>query len=89
LRETVRFEERPSNRDRRLLVDHHCLVHGPPRASCDTAATPRAQAYLAKHRAAGKTSRDAMRCLKRRLSDVIWRQLIADLTTPPEAPLIE
>jgi len=49
---------------------------------------PRAQAYLAKHRAAGKTSRDAMRCLKRRLSDVIWRQLIPDFTTPPEAPLI-
>jgi hypothetical protein len=23
-----------------------------------------------------------MRCLKRRLSDVIWRQLIADLATP-------
>jgi hypothetical protein len=30
-----------------------------------------------------------MRCLERRLSDVIWRQLIADLTSTPEAPLIE
>ena len=50
---------------------------------------PRAQAYLAKHRAAGKTSRDAMRCLKRRLSDVIYRQLIADLTSATSTPPIE
>lgn len=39
---------------------------------------PRAIAYLEKKRAEGKTRREALRCLKRRLSDVIYRQLIAD-----------
>jgi transposase len=39
---------------------------------------PRAQAFLASRRAEGKTSREAMRALKRRLSDVVYRQLAAD-----------
>jgi transposase len=39
---------------------------------------PRAQAFLAARRAEGKTSREAMRSLKRRLSDVVYRQLLAD-----------
>lgn len=39
---------------------------------------PRAVAYLDKKRAEGKTRREAIRCLKRRLSDVIYRQLVAD-----------
>jgi transposase len=34
---------------------------------------PRAQAYYAKKRAEGKTRRAAMRCLKRRLVDVLYR----------------
>jgi transposase len=37
-----------------------------------------AQAFLASRRAEGKTSREAMRSLKRRLSDVVYRQLLAD-----------
>ena len=39
---------------------------------------PRAQAFLADRRAEGKTGREAMRALKRRLSDVVYRQLTAD-----------
>jgi hypothetical protein len=39
---------------------------------------PQAQAFLASRRAEGKTSREAMRSLKRRLSDVVYRQLAAD-----------
>jgi transposase len=39
---------------------------------------PRAQAFLASRRAEGKTSREAMRALKGRLSDVVYRQLTAD-----------
>jgi transposase len=39
---------------------------------------PRAIAYLQRKRAEGKTRREAMRCLKRRLSDVVYRQLVAD-----------
>lgn len=39
---------------------------------------PRAVAYLEKKRAEGKTRREALRCLKRRLSDVVYRQMVAD-----------
>jgi transposase len=39
---------------------------------------PKAQAFLAERRAEGKTSREAMRSLKRRLSDVVYRCLLAD-----------
>lgn len=41
---------------------------------------PRAVRYLERKRAEGKTHREAMRCLKRRLSDVVYRQLLADTT---------
>lgn len=40
---------------------------------------PRAVRYLERKRAEGKTGREAMRCLKRRLSDVVYRQLLADV----------
>ena len=43
-------------------------------ARCD----PRARAYLARRRAEGRTGREAIRSLKRHLSDVIYRQLVAD-----------
>jgi transposase len=36
------------------------------------------RAYYDRKKAAGKTSMEAMRCLKRRLSDVVYRQLVAD-----------
>jgi transposase len=36
--------------------------------------------YYRRKRAAGKTHLEAIRCLKRRLSDVVYRQLIDDLT---------
>jgi transposase len=36
------------------------------------------RAYFRRKRAAGKTRMEAMRCLKRRLSDVVYRQLVAD-----------
>ena len=38
-------------------------------------------------RAQGKTSREALRCLKRRLADVVYRQLVRDARpAPPSAP---
>ena len=37
------------------------------------------RAYYRRKRAEGKTSREALRCLKRRLSDLIYRTLRADL----------
>ena len=37
------------------------------------------RAYYRRRTAEGKTSMEAMRCLRRRLSDVVYRQLIADM----------
>jgi transposase len=39
------------------------------------------RAYFRRKVAAGKTSMEAMRCLKRRLSDAVYRQMIADAAT--------
>jgi transposase len=36
------------------------------------------RAYFDRKKAAGKTSMEAMRCLKRRLSDIVYRQLLTD-----------
>ena len=36
------------------------------------------RAYYRRKLAAGKTSMEAMRCLRRRLSDAVYRQLAAD-----------
>jgi transposase len=44
-------------------------------------ADPRARAYIARRRAEGKTTPEAMRSLKRHLSDVIYRQLRTDAET--------
>lgn len=41
---------------------------------------PRARAYLERKREAGKSRRDAMRCLKRHLARVVYKQLVADQT---------
>jgi len=38
------------------------------------------RAYYLEKQAAGKSRKEAMRCLKRRISDAIYRQLRADLT---------
>lgn len=39
---------------------------------------PEAQAYMARHRETGKSHKEAMRCLKRQLSNVVYRHLLAD-----------
>ena len=36
------------------------------------------RAYYRRKLAAGKTPMEAMRCLKRRLSDIVYRQMVAD-----------
>jgi transposase len=45
---------------------------------------PRAVAYLARKQAEGKTRREALRCLKRRLSTVIFKTLLAGPTPEPD-----
>ena len=45
------------------------------------------RAYYDRKKAAGKTSMEAMRCLKRRLSDIVYRQFLADaITTEWDGP---
>jgi len=44
------------------------------------------RAYYRRKRAEGKTSREALRCLKRRLSDLIYRTLRSDLADIAELP---
>jgi len=41
------------------------------------------RAYFRRKLAAGKTPMEAMRCLKRRLSDVVYRQMVADTKVSP------
>ena len=40
------------------------------------------RAYYRRKRAAGKTHLEALRCLKRRISDAVYRQLLDDAPTP-------
>jgi transposase len=39
---------------------------------------PDAQVYMTRQREAGKSHKEAMRCLKRHLSNVVYRHLVAD-----------
>ena len=47
-------------------------------AFIQTRSTPEAKEYLARQRAAGKSPKESMRCLKRHLSNVVFRRLVAD-----------
>ncbi|WP_432571130.1 transposase [Kineococcus sp. SYSU DK005] len=49
------------------------------------------RAYYRRKLAAGKSSMEAIRCLKRRLSDVVYRQMVADAqgTTSPAEPEVD
>ena len=44
------------------------------------------RAYYDRRKAAGKTSMEALRCLKRRLSDIVYRHLVSDATTLTSDP---
>jgi transposase len=47
-------------------------------AVCQARSDPRSGAYHRKKLAEGKSRREAMRCLKRRISDAVFRALVAD-----------
>ena len=47
------------------------------------------RAYYRRKRAAGKTHLEAMRCLKRRISDAVYRQLVADASAAVTAAVSE
>ena len=42
------------------------------------------QAYYRRKLAEGKSRKEALRCLKRRLSDAVYRQLLADQHRPAQ-----
>ncbi len=44
------------------------------------------RAYYQRKRADGKSHKEALRCLKRRLSDVVYRTMIRDSETPLPSP---
>ncbi|MGO9104194.1 MAG: transposase [Mycobacterium sp.] len=44
------------------------------------------RAYYLRKRSEGKSHREAMRCLKRRLSDAVYRQLVRDTTAMAAGP---
>ncbi|WP_200945094.1 MULTISPECIES: IS110 family transposase [unclassified Nocardioides] len=44
------------------------------------------RAYYRRKRAAGKKPQEALRCLKRRISDAIYKQLVADTIASPTSP---
>jgi transposase len=66
--------------NRRLNNALHIIAVCQIRYPCD------GQEYYQRKRAAGKSSLEALRCLKRRLSDVIYRQLVADLEARQAGP---
>jgi transposase len=47
---------------------------------------PHAQAYLKNRLAAGDTGTEALRALKRRISDAVYRMLLADATGSESTP---
>jgi transposase len=63
--------------NRRLNHVLHIVAICQIRYPCD------GQDYYRRKRAAGKTSLEALRCLKRRLSDAVFRQLLADREASP------
>jgi transposase len=51
-------------------------------AICQARSDPRGGAYYQKKLAEGKSRKEALRCLKRRISDAVFRSLMADLQGP-------
>ncbi len=49
-------------------------------AVCQARGDPRGNAYYRKKLEEGKLRREAMRCLKRRVSDAVFEALVADST---------
>ncbi len=65
--------------NRQLNYALHMMAIARCRGDADT------KIYMARLRSEGKSGREAMRCLKRHLSNVIFRQLLADLKASSRA----
>jgi transposase len=51
-------------------------------ATCQARSDARGGTYYRKKIAEGKSHKEALRCLKRRISDAVYKSLVADLQTP-------
>jgi transposase len=51
-------------------------------AICQARSDARGGVYYSKKLAEGKYPKEALRCLKRRVSDAVFKSLMADLKTP-------
>jgi hypothetical protein len=51
-------------------------------AICQARSDARGGSYYRKKMAEGKSRKEALRCLKRRVSDAVFKSLKADLKTP-------
>jgi transposase len=51
-------------------------------AVCQARSDARVRAYYRKKMAEGKSGKEALRCLKRRVSDAVFKSLMADLQQP-------
>jgi transposase len=65
----------------------HLRLDGPRPGIDGVRADTEGRAYYERKRAEGKTSREALRCLKRRLSDVVYRTLRADQAVDEPVPI--
>ena len=65
--------------DRQLNFALHIM------ATCQARQHPQGRAYSLRKRAEGHSEKEALRCLKRRLADVVYRQLRRDAASA--APL--
>ena len=52
-------------------------------ALCQARQHPEGRAYVLRKRAAGHADKEAIRCLKRRLADVVYRRLVRDASAAP------
>ena len=62
--------------NRHLNSDLHMV------AVCQARSDVRGRAYYCKKLAEGKSRKEALRCLKRRISDAVYKNLLADLQAP-------
>jgi transposase len=66
-------------------VNHMLHIAAATQVRLDTAG----RTYFRRKLAAGKTRPEAMRCLKRRISDAVYRQLVADAGTAAQGAALE
>ncbi len=66
--------------NRQLNYALHMMARARLRHDDDT------KAYVARRKLEGKSDKEATRCLKRHLSNVVFRQLVADVKAVAEAP---